>query len=185
MLAKLYADSQALRTIQSTESKIARKRTLLPDYLPYIEGTLESPPREDPVLMTCMVWALDVEDYQLALRIGRFALQHGLSMPDRFQRNTATVLAEQIADMQLASAVKAGPVNGELLVEVATLVDRCDMPDQVRAKLFKALGIFYEAHDKSAALDCYTRAFDLDTKIGVKKPIEQLQRALAKEGAIP
>ena len=182
MLAKLYADTQTLRGIQSTEAKIEKKRTLLPDYLPYIDGLLQAGivPVPDDVLMSIMVWALDVADYPLALRIAGHALAHNLPMPDRFKRNAATLLAEQVADAQLAATTKGETPNGELLVNVAAMVDGKDMPDQVRAKLFKALGQFYESTDEAAALDCYTRAFGLDNKVGVKKELERLQRKLGK-----
>lgn len=183
MLAKLYADTQTLRGIQSTEAKIEKKRTLLPDYLPYIDGLLQDgvAPVPDDVLMSVMVWALDVADYPLALRIADHALAHNLPMPDRFKRNAATLLAEQVADAQLAATAKGETPNGELLVDVAAMVDGKDMPDQVRAKLFKALGQFYESStDEPSALDCYTRAFELDNKVGVKKELERLQRKLGK-----
>lgn len=182
MLAKLYADSQTLRGIQSTEAKIAKKRELLPDYLPYIDGILQADavPVPDNVLMTVMVWALDVADYKLALRIAGHALEHNLPMPDRFKRNAATLLAEQVADAQLAATTKGDALDGELLVDVAAMVDGKDMPDQVRAKLFKALGNFYESTDASSALECYTRAFALDNRVGVKKELERLQRKLGK-----
>lgn len=183
MLAKLYSDTQTLKGIQSQEAKTDKKRTLLPDYAPYIEGALQGSAPKDDVLMTIMVWHLDVGDFKSAIAIARHALAHNMPMPDRFQRNAATVLAEEVADAMLARATTGGEIEGETLVDVAALVEPQDMPDQVRAKLYKAMGLFYEKYDPESALEVFTRAFELNKQIGVKKNIEQLQRRIAKEAA--
>ena len=183
MLAKLYSDTQTLKGIQSQEAKTDKKRTLLPDYAPYIEGALQGSAPKDDVLMTIMVWHLDVGDFPSAVAIARHALAHNMPMPDRFQRNAATVLAEEVADAMLARATTGGEIAGETLVDVAALVEPQDMPDQVRAKLYKAMGLFYEKYDPESALEVFTRAFELNKQIGVKKNIEQLQRRIANEAA--
>ena len=183
MLAKLYADRRTLKDIQSQELKTERKRQMLPDYMPYIDGALQGSGTQDDVLMTIMVWFIDVGDYANALRIARYALAHQLAMPDRFARNTATVLAEEIADAQLNAVTTGQRPDGELLVKVAAMVDDQDMPDQVRAKLYKAMGLFFEPLDPDSALEVFTRAFELNPKIGVKQNITQLTRRLKKEQA--
>lgn len=185
MLAKLYADTRTLKDIQSQEAKIARKRELLPAYAAHVEGAIAGGTRQDDVMMTVMVWHIDVQDFKAALTIARHAIANHVPMPDRFQRNTATVLAEEVADAMLARGTIGEAIDGEILIDVATLVEDQDMPDQVRAKLFKALGQFYEPTDDAAALDAYTRAFQLNKNIGVKKNIEQLTRKVRKEQAAP
>src|SRR5687768_5578830 len=63
MKAALIEDRRRLHDIQSIERKIDAKRGMLPIYRPYIEGVLQAGTgAQDDVLMTLMVWYLDVGD---------------------------------------------------------------------------------------------------------------------------
>lgn len=185
-LAKLYEDRRRLKGIQSVEGKAELKRKLLPEYLPWIAGAIEGDSgAQDAVLMTCMVWFLDIGEFPSALEIGRYALKHDLVMPDQYQRTTATVLAEELADQTLkALAVEGAPTDLESLLACLELVADHDMPDPVRAKLHKAAGLILRAsenpEDKAEALTHLQRAFQLDERAGVKKDIEVLTREVAK-----
>jgi hypothetical protein len=89
-----------------------------------------------------MIWCCDCGNIAEALRIGQYVLRHKLPMPDQYRRTTATVLVEEICDPVLA-AFKANPAVAPVaadLLEALGLNPDEDMPDQVRAKLFKALG---------------------------------------------
>ena len=52
------------------------------------------------------------------------------------------------------------------------------MPDEVRAKLHKAIGYGLAASDPAKALDHLRRALQLFANVGVKKDIERLEREL-------
>ena len=89
-----------------------------------------------------MVWAVDCSDYALALRIGRYVVKHGLSMPDdNYRRPAPTVLAEEICNpiLNLATTDAGADLSGyiAMLDELAEIVADSDMPDEVRAKLCK------------------------------------------------
>ncbi len=85
-------------------------------------------------------------------------------------------------------AIEAGdPVDVTTLREVAELVAAEDMPDEVRAKLHKALGYGVYALAESVqpdradalrrdALAQLRRALELHDKSGVKKDIERIER---------
>ncbi|MBN4688500.1 terminase, partial [Escherichia coli] len=104
MLAKLAEDRRRLKEVQSIERKIEIKRQILPDYAPWVQGALEAGRGgQDAVLMTVMVWRIDVGDFAGALDIAAYALRHGLVLPDQYQRDAATLIAEEIADQALAS----------------------------------------------------------------------------------
>lgn len=187
-LAQLHEDRRRLKQVQSLERKIAAKRQMLPQYMPWIEGALEGGKGgQDDVLMTMMVWAIDCGDTALALRIGAYALQHSLVMPDQFDRDVATILTEEIATLVLAGVPAAGRVEAGELQLLGQLVEGHDMPDEVRAKLHKAQalsmldGIELDQVDPDAghaALAHLKRALQLHDKAGVKKDIERLERAL-------
>lgn len=182
MLAKLATDRRRLKSLQSIERKKAVKAEVLPEYADYVAGALEGGRgAQDDVLTTVMVWRVDVGDYAGALAIAVYALQHKLTLPDQYDRSLATVIAEEFAEAALV-VLKAGEkFDADQLAQVATLTEQHDMPDQARAKLYKALG--YAVQDApEAALPHLRRALALHDRVGVKLDIDRLEKAV-KEAA--
>lgn len=187
MLAKLAEDRRRLKDVQSIERKADVKRQLLPEYQPWIDGVLEGASgRQDDVLMSIMVWRIDVGDINGALPIARYAIAHRLVLPDQYKRTTATLIAEEAADMALKDLSKA---DIGALQEVLDITAAQDMPDEVRAKLHKAIG--YAIRDRvgatpteraraylTTALEHLQRALALHDKCGVKKDIERLETVI-------
>ncbi|MEQ9133317.1 MAG: phage terminase small subunit [Salinisphaeraceae bacterium] len=199
MLAALWNARQTLKDIRATERKVEAKRELLPQFFAYVDGVLEADTGEqDEVLMTVMLWHLDIGDVGGALRIADYAMHHGLTPPDRFQRDTATLVAEQAAEELLtklealpesaADQEEAAACAAEYLAQLEhahALTAEADMHDQARAKLHKALGYAHRAtgeHDQEA-LEHLKRAVELNSKIGVKKDIERLERQVKNAGS--
>lgn len=183
MLSKLAADMRRLKTVQSIERKVDVKREVLPDYVDYVAGAIEGGRgAQDDVLVTILIWRIDVGDYAGALEIATYALEHGMKLPDQYERTLATAVAEEIACAALI-VLPAGAFDTVMLLQVAKLTDRHDMPDQVRAKLYKALGYAQQA-DPATALPYLERALALSDRIGVKKDIERLTKLLGA-GADP
>ena len=187
MLAKLAEDRRRLHDVQSIERKAEIKRQLLPEYQSWIDGVIEGDNgQQDTVLMTVFVWAIDISDYALAIKIARYALAHQLVMPDQYKRDVATVLAEEIADQSLKAISAEQPADSVSLMHVAELTEAEDMPDEVRAKLYKAIGYTQRADGyPRAAKDALTRALALHDKVGVKKDIERLDTILKNSGGAP
>lgn len=177
MLLKLAEDKRRLKDIQSIERKAEVKAQLLPEYKPWIDGVLEGDTgQQDDVLMTVFVWAIDIGDFVTAIKVADYAIAHKLVMPDQYKRDVATVLAEEIADQNLKAiaAEQSADINAMLIVD--ELTRNLDMPDEVRAKLYKAIGYAYRAANVlEKARDCLIRALELNDKVGVKKDIERLE----------
>lgn len=186
MLAKLAEDRRRLKDVQSMERKAEVKREILSDYMPWVEGVLQGGTgQQDDVLMTVLVWKIDIGDFAGAIQIARYALAHKLTLPDQYQRNTATLIAEEIADMSLKAFNAEQSMDGESLQAVAELTADEDMHDQVRAKLMKAIGYARRAAgDLAGAKEALTRALELHDKVGVKKDLEILERDI-KNSAPP
>lgn len=179
MVAKLAQDKRRLKEIQSIERKIEVKRELLPEYAPWVDGVLAAGRgAQDDVLMTVLVWRIDVGDFAGALAIAAYALQHGLTLPDQYQRSLPCLLAEEFADTAIRAREAGNLVDSASLLAVAQLTAEEDMPDEVRAKLHKALGYSLADTDKPAALQQLRRAIELHDKVGVKKDIERLEREI-------
>ncbi len=179
MLMKLRGDRQILKSIYSVEDKARRKRDMLPAYAPWIAGVLASDAgNQDDVLMTMLQWSLDAGDIRGTFDMARYALKHGLNVPNN-KRPTPYLFAEDVAlaAMRARSAGQAVSVDDLLTVIDMTLPH--DMPDPVRAKLHKITGLVLRDNGQpEQALIQLKRAMQLDSVAGVKKDIEQLERAL-------
>ncbi|MEK7980114.1 MULTISPECIES: phage terminase small subunit [Klebsiella] len=191
IMHRLRMDQSALKRVQSDQAKAAMKRQLLPHYEGWIEGTLDGDSgRQDEVIVTLMVWAIDAGDYVLAARIGRYVVVHGLLMPDRFNRTAATVLVDEICDPILVQ-VKADDTTDvtpylAVLDEVAEFTAGSDMPDVVRAKLCKVRAFALRngtTEEQITALELLRQALTLDAGAGVKKEIDRLSRVVKKAAA--
>lgn len=191
IMHRLRMDQSALKRVQSDQAKAAMKRQLLPHYEGWIEGTLDGDSgRQDEVIVTLMVWAIDAGDYVLAARIGRYVITHGLLMPDRFNRTAATVLVDEICDPILVQ-IKADDTTDvtpylAVLDEVAEFTAGSDMPDVVRAKLCKVRAFALRngtTDEQTTALELLRQALTLDAGAGVKKEIDRLARVVKKAAA--
>lgn len=193
-LNQLLQDRLRLKAIQSNEGKAALKLQLLPEYIPYVEGVLAAGNgAQDDVMTTVMVWRIDVEDYSGALDIADYVLKHKLIMPDRFERTTGCLVAEEIATAALKAQKANGSFDLSILHRTVELTDAEDMPDQARAKLFLATGratlhgITAEAQGQpgqiQAAIDLLKRAIELHDGCGGKKDLDSAERLLKKHAA--
>lgn len=180
MLVKLAADRRTLSQIHSKERKAEKKRDLLPFYLPWVTGVLETGTgAQDDILMTVMLWRLDAGDLNGALEIARYALRFGLSMPGGHARTTPYMLAEEVALAALRAKAAGEPVDVQHLLTVIELTRTADMPDEIRARLHKVAGLtLRDAGQLAEAMTHLQRAIQLDVNSGVKKDIERLGREL-------
>jgi hypothetical protein len=193
-LNQLLQDRLRLKAIQSNEGKAALKAQLLPEYVPYVEGVLAAGNgAQDDVMTTVMVWRVDVEDYSGALDIADYVLKHKLIMPDRFERTTGCLVAEEIATAALKAQKANGSFDLSILHRTVELTDAEDMPDQARAKLYLATGratldgITAEEPGQpgqiQAGIDLLKRAIELHDGCGGKKDLDGAERLLKKHAA--
>ncbi|EJW0552133.1 terminase [Escherichia coli] len=192
ILHRLRMDLSRLSGVQSEETKAEMKKSMLPEYEGWIEGTLDGDSgRQDEVITRLMVWAIDCRDYALALRLGRYVVRHGLTLPDNFNRTAATFLTEEMSKplLTLAAADADADLSSGIAVldEVAGIVADSDMPDVVRAKLCKARALARrgatEITAKAEALALFREALTRNPNAGVKKEIATLAREVKKLSA--
>lgn len=198
--ARLGEDLRRLKGIQSIEAKIEKKRELLPQYAPWVQGVLDAEAAgaggvQDDILVQVMIWRIDVGDFEGALSLIVYALRYALPLPDRFTSTTPTMIVENIAEAAIKQIGQGEDFDFGLLLKIAALTAEQDMHDQVRAKLKKAMGLQLArvaaviepggdgpAGGKRAALEealrYLRRALELNDKVGVKKDIERLDREL-------
>lgn len=198
MLAQLYEHRRTLKAIQSVERKIEAKRTMLADFDAWIDGALAGGQGgQDLVLTSVMVWQLDVGNWARGLQIAEYVLQHGLALPDQYNRDMATLLIDETSTAALAGSL-TGPDALVVLARVDQMTAERDAPDQARAKLHKAIGYALMGKTPTTepdittldmalarrAMDQLQRAHQLFGQVGVKKDMERLERRL-KAGTGP
>lgn len=188
-LAALVEARRELHDVQSIERKIELKRHLLPDFMPYVDGVVSAGlGAKDVVVSTILLWLIDVGEFNRALPIAEYALEHGLESPDNHKRTLPAILAEETADFYLRAGLKLQWHSGEIqnkdiasddslavCAEFLRLTHSFDMHDQIRAKLHKVTGYFLALKgDYNDALEVLARALELDASCGVKKDLERI-----------
>ncbi|ALF60337.1 phage terminase small subunit [Psychrobacter urativorans] len=177
---KFWNDDQHLSNIQSISHKIELKKEFLPFYLPWIEGTIaEGVGGQNDMLVKLMVWCLDAHEFKTAIDIAEYALLNDFVMPEPFTRDVATVFVEQLSDEMLKNVDNVG-AHAELILRAIDSTTAQDMPDQVRAKLYRVLGDSLKDAKPDEAIHAYETAIKLDDSVGCKKDLGQLRKVAAE-----
>ncbi|SDA21504.1 phage terminase small subunit [Sphingomonas sp. NFR15] len=197
IVLRLTHDLRRLKEIQSIERKVDAKREMLPEYRPWISGLLRAAEEtgmgvQDEVLPTIMVWAIDTGEWVYGLDLARYVLEHDLALPARYERQPATLIVEEFADAAIAVLERDELFPHDVLSELYELTRGEDMPDEVRAKLHKAIGLDYlavlnpalypEATDehrddsRAEAIKHFARAIQLNSRIGLKQKLDKLKK---------
>lgn len=177
---KFWNDDQQLSNIQSISHKTELKKEFLPFYLPWIEGTIaEGVGGQNDMLVKLMVWCLDAHEFKTALDIAEYALLNDFVMPEPFTRDVATVFVEQLSDEMLKN-VDNVYAHADLIQRAVDSTTAQDMPDQVRAKLYRVLGDSLKDAKPDDAIHAYETAIKLDDSVGCKKDLTQLRKAAAE-----
>ena len=202
---RLTHDLRRLKEIKAISLKIAAKREMLPEYRAWCDGLLDAGRGAergalpgnvaDEVLPTIMVWHIDIGDWPRALELAEHVLRHDVKLPDRYARDAATLIVEEVAvaALKIQNADEIFPLD--VLERVDELTADVDMHDEPRAKLIKAIGIeltreamllaaaesgtpaFVAAAER--ALVPLRRAQELHDRVGAKMTIAKLQKAIA------
>ena len=202
MRLRLRHDLMRLKQIKSTALKIAAKREMLPAYDAWIDGELEAGRKAKAcelavnqaadVLPTIMVWCIDTANWPRALELAGHVLRFKLPLPDRYKRDAASLIVEEISEAAFQARNSGNAFPLDVLETVEELTFGIDMHDEIQAKLAKAIGMELAAiADKvsssaedfivaaEAALLPLRRAQELNGRAGTKGRIGQLERAIS------
>jgi Phage small terminase subunit len=198
MLVKLTSDRARLKEIQSVERKIDAKREMLADYQSWLDGLIEAADSlpdavGNDVLTTCMMWHIDTGDFARALHLGAVVIDRSIPMPSWFQRTAACALAENIAEAAFDAIRNKSEFDVDHVTSAMLITETKDMPDEVRAKLFKAQAMLLDRNAEAigsaqadgpagayaatleSALGAAARALQLNSECGVKSLIKKLE----------
>lgn len=195
IVLRLTHDLRRLKEIKSIDLKVAAKREMVPEYVDWISALLVADQGVGTGLIadvapTVMVWLIDIGEMSGALDIGEFLLRHKVAMPSRYNRDVATVLVEEIATAALKAQGAGASFPIAMLNRLADLTGHLDIHDEVRAKLFKTIGVeqLAEAEDLpadnamaalAAAVSTLNEAQRLHERVGVKDRIKRGLKLMA------
>ena len=179
---------------------------MLVDYQSWLDGLIEAAESltadtRNDVLTTCMIWHIDTGDFARALHLGAVVVDRAIPMPSWFERTAACALAEQIAEAAFQSMRDKADFDVDHVTSAMLITDAQDMPDEVRAKLYKAQAMLIDrqadallavggagaegtagayASALHLSLSAATRALQLHSACGVKSLIQKTERAIKK-----
>lgn len=175
---RMFNHLNILSGMKSIQDRIALKAEWLPEYYGYIDGCLAvSPAAQNTTLVHLMIWACDVNDFELAVKIAEYVVLNDMVMPEGYSRSTAEFVTEQCAEVFID--------DDELAIANATLIERIislgegePMVDEVRAKIYRALGDALNQAQPIEAVTAYKNALRYNPKAGCKKNLDQLEKRL-------
>lgn len=205
ILLRLRHDLRRLKAIQSIERKVDAKREMISEYRAWCDQMLSlgratngnqlGSSGADDVLPTIMIWSIDTGDWGRAIELAEHVLRFDIPLPSRYQRQAASLIAEEFAEAALKVQARGEAFPVDVLEEVDLLTMHDDMHDEIRAKLMKAIGTEYARAAEAAgedpefaeiadrALLPLKRAQDLHGRVGVKTTIQRLEKLRAKATA--
>ncbi len=181
LFVRMKQDQAVLNQVQGIQDKAVLKAQMIPKYMDWITGCLESQnvAKTDAVYPTILVWMIDAGMLNQSLPIAELAIRLELESADEYKRKLPVIIIEEIA-LAVTSGADISAENLEKLVRTCeSKVDigtyAVDMPDKVRAKFFRAAAEWHEEQGgKSRALNLYEKALACDDTIGVKSKIKAL-----------
>lgn len=180
MLMQLDTDKQSLSNMQSIEARTTAKAKLIAQYNDYLAGVLSAEKSaQDDVVVTMMMWQFDIGNIYEAQKLGAFATDNQMAMPEQFKRTLSCVIAEETAEYCLKHTEVPADERLTWCNNAELCTSNYDMPDQARAKLYKAKGFaerdLEKYEDAKAAL---TRAIELDDSCGVKGELKAIDKKI-------
>jgi hypothetical protein len=186
---RLVHDKRTLKDIQSIERKVDAKRLMIVEYRAWCDTIMAAPFAAglgEEVLPTMMIWSIDIADWDRALEIAAYVLEHDVPLPKQYQRTAPALLTEEVAGAALKIQASGEAFPLDVLEQVEALTGDADMHDQIRAKLMKAIGaelmrgdVKTLAPDRiNASLGYLRRAQALDNRVGVTTMVRGLEKAL-------
>ncbi|CCK75045.1 Phage small terminase subunit [Oleispira antarctica RB-8] len=139
LTSSLNNDVAALANTPTGERDKLRK-TFIARYLPHVEEYVKSAEvYANSVLVMVMMWLFDNRDIGSALKYAAVAIEQGQKMPQQFNRNLATFVADAVlewADREL----KKGHAIEPYFTQVFKQLEHWPVPEVVMMKYYKLAG---------------------------------------------
>lgn len=182
----LAVDLERISAINSHELRRQLKREeLLPKYQEYVQRYRDSGLSfPNSVLMYVLIWLFDTADFEKGLELADFAISQGQALPERFNRDIPTFVADEVIDWA-EREYKAGRSPEPYLTNLLPRVDgEWQLFERIPARYHRQLGILaIDRKDWVAAVSHLERAIALYPEIRQETRLEGARNALKKVAA--
>ena len=180
----LAVDLERISAINSREARQQLKRDeLLPKYQEYVRRYRDSGLSfQNSVLVYVLVWLFDIADFEQGLELADFAMSQGQKLPERFNRDIPTFVADEVIEWAEAE-YKAGRSPEPYVSNLLPRVDgEWSLFERIPARYHKQLGILaMDRKDWVEAIARFERAEALYDGIGVGTRLSGARKALTKQ----
>lgn len=178
--SSLKNDVTALANTPTGERDEQRK-TFIARYLPHVEKYVESAEvYANQILVMVMMWLFDNRDISNALKYALVAIEQGQKMPQQFNRNLATFVADAVLDWA-DRELKLGHAIDPYFSQVLTKLDDWAVPEVVHMKYNKMAGTLALDEKRYAdAVKYLQKANEYGTSNNPAKVKTKLDKALAE-----
>ena len=175
--ASLDVDLKRLSRIDSHQRKDQlKKEEFLPRYREYLVEVIDKDSvGQNDIVIHNIIFALDAEDFEWAIKLALFADQKGMQTPEGYTRNVKNLLCGQISAWCLRQ-VKNDQSPEPWASEIHELSQEWDLVDKIRAEIYRAVA--YSLPETSEKLNMLRHAYDLNDKVGVTPEIKRLKKVL-------
>lgn len=180
----LAVDLERISAINSRELRQQLKRDeLLPKYQEYVQRYRDSGLSfPNSVLVYVLVWLFDTTQFEKGLELADFAMSQGQVLPERFNRDIPTFVADEVIEWAEAE-YKAGRSPEPYVSNLLHRVDgEWNLFERIPARYHKQLGILaMDRKEWALAVTHFERAEALYDGIGVGTRLAGARKALAKQ----
>jgi len=182
LLTALDNDCKRISALPEGEVRNALKRELLPTWLKPVEAYLAGGQiYQNEVLTRIMVWCFDVGDIETALKLAAVAIEQKQPMPERFDRDVVTYVADAFREWCKAQRVAENPIQ-PYFDRMFEAVIVWPVHDEIKMKYCKiAAEEARKAGDPERALTLYKEAERYSPQ---KAQVKTVKAELEKEIAI-
>lgn len=180
----LAVDLERISAINSREARQQLKRDeLLPKYQEYVQRYRDSGLSfPNSVLVYVLIWLFDTGEFDKGLELADFAMSQGQALPERFNRDIPTFVADEVIEWAEAE-YKAGRSPEPYVSNLLPQVDGVwSLFERIPARYHKQLGILaMDRKEWAISITHFERAETLYDGIGVGTRLAGARKALAKE----
>jgi hypothetical protein len=180
----LTVDLERISAINSRELRQQLKRDeLLPKYQDYVQRYRDSGLSfPNSVLVYVLIWLFDTTQFEKGLELADFAMSQGQVLPERFNRDIPTFVADEVIEWAEAE-FKAGRSPEPYVSNLLPRVDgEWNLFERIPARYHKQLGILaMDRKEWALAVTHFERAEALYDGIGVGTRLAGARKALTKQ----
>ena len=158
-LRALEHDVGRVRSLDVTSDRVAMKRReLLPRWLPTAQAYLDNGEvHQNPILVYCIIWLFDVDEFDQALDWADIAIEQGQKMPGDFRSKLPAFVADTVMKWAEIAAASGESVEPYFSRTFKNIREKWRLHEEINAKWYKFAGLLLlrdnDGQPRATALD--------------------------------